>query len=164
MSFAESVLHHRSPIFYLYFAGGWIFGAAASSLLLTSLAALLYKKCRRRMVPAASAMSLILLVAAVFCLSAYIYEAVMMMASSNPFEKFIYVHTDLTGDSCIFFWAPVASYVIPQLFWLRRCRRALWITAVVAAIILLLINLNALAVFAASQSQDFLPDSWIHDR
>jgi hypothetical protein len=120
------VLHH-DPTFIIFFVIGWISGAANSSILLTSLVGLVLRRFRRRMAAAATVLAQVAALGAIGCMFAYAWEAVAAYNSTNPYEKFTFFHAHFFCYYAYFYCGGIiGSYIIPQLFWIRRCRTNLW--------------------------------------
>jgi len=149
----------KSPVFLIFYVIGWIFGTSASAVLLTSAAGLILRRYRRRLAAAVSVLSWIILVSGAGCLSAYLYEIATVAHSSNPYEKFTFFH--MGGGYAWVYWVNIIGTLVPQLFWIRRCRTNLWWSFSISLLTFIPIYSERIMLYL-TWMQGYVPDSWMH--
>jgi len=127
---------YHSSTFIPYYFSNFIFATAYSAIVLLSLAALLKRNRKRSLIAAIETMAWIVLVAGVLVSATYIGDAWIALFNGNKFERFTFIHLQLSGVYGLYYGAQVLSaLIVPQLFWFRRMRRTPWISLLVAALI-----------------------------
>jgi molybdopterin-containing oxidoreductase family membrane subunit len=102
------------------------------------------------------------LVLATSCLVglAYLTEVFTALYSGNFYEHFAFVNR-LGGKLAWGYWLMVAcNMLIPQLFWLRRVRKALLMVFAISVLVNLGMWFERFVIIVTALERDFLPSSW----
>ncbi len=93
---------------------------------------------------------------------AYGVELFTAWYSGNRYEMFTFLNRAL-GPYAWAYWTMVTcNLVVPQLFWLKKCRTTPWIMLVVAVLVNVGMWFERFVIIVTSLSRDFLPSSWGH--
>jgi len=102
------------------------------------------------------------LILAMSLLVGYAYGIELFMAwyAGNPYELFAFANRAL-GPYAWAYWLMVGcNVVVPQLFWLKRCRTTPWIMLIVAILVNVGMWMERFVIIVTSLGRDFLPSSW----
>ena len=102
------------------------------------------------------------LILATSCIVAYAYGVELFMAfySGNPYEQFAFINR-AAGPYAWAYWTMIAcNVVVPQVFWLKKCRTTPWLMWCVALLVNVGMWMERFVIIVTSLSRDFLPSSW----
>ena len=120
-----------------FYCVGVIFWWAAIGLLAVALVSCVARPpFADSIIPVRSILLVVFLFAATLMLSAYVAEAVIALAGSNPYEHFAFVHTRTSGSYAWAFWLQYLCVLLPQLLWLPSLRRPVPTALIVTASLL----------------------------
>jgi molybdopterin-containing oxidoreductase family membrane subunit len=162
MDFAIAVLPGwHSIIFPPYFVGGALFSGFAMVLSLIIPVRALYKL--HNVITDAHLETLGKMVLLTGWVVTYAYGVEIFMAwySGDRFERWMDLHSRLTGPFAPEFWIVIfCNVVCPQVLWVKSVRRSSVALFVVAAFVQLGMWMERFMLIVTSQAQDFLPSSW----
>ncbi|MCB1162703.1 MAG: NrfD/PsrC family molybdoenzyme membrane anchor subunit [Candidatus Krumholzibacteriia bacterium] len=93
---------------------------------------------------------------------AYSMEFFTAWYSGNHYETFAFINRAL-GPYAWAYWIMVSCNVLsPQIFWVKRLRRNLWVMWVVAVLVNVGMWFERFVIVVSSLSRDFLPSAWGH--
>ena len=96
------------------------------------------------------------------CILAYSYAMELFIAwySGNSHEQFVHLNRAF-GPYAWTYWLMVACNVLlPQLFWLKRCRTTPWMMFLIAGAVNVGMWLERFVIIVVSLSRDYLPANW----
>ncbi len=92
----------------------------------------------------------------------YAIEAFMGWYSGSPYESFV-MYNRLHGPMAPMYWALLlCNITIPQLMWIKKCRRSIFWLYFVAMSVNIGMWLERFVIIVQSLHRDYLPSSW-HD-
>jgi molybdopterin-containing oxidoreductase family membrane subunit len=91
---------------------------------------------------------------------AYMCEFFIAWYSGNGFEKFAFINRAF-GPYYWAYWSMITcNVIIPQLFWIKKCRTTIWIMWPIAIFVNIGMWFERFVITVISLSRDFLPSSW----
>jgi Ni/Fe-hydrogenase subunit HybB-like protein len=106
------------------------------------------------------AMNKILLFTGLLVAYGYLQEHFFAWYSQSDFERTVY-QAKRTGFYAWMFWLQIGCNVVaPQVMWLSRLRKNLWVTFVVAMLVNVGMWVERFTIVVVPLSRDFLPSSW----
>ena len=105
-----------------FYVAGMTFTLSAVALVTLALIALVAPPFRVRLPHLLSSATWIFVAAASVVAFAYVWELVVALTSSNPYERSTFWHT-VSGSYAWAYWLTLAFVFLPQLFWFTRFRR-----------------------------------------
>ena len=96
------------------------------------------------------------------CMVGYAYAIELFVAwyGGNPYEQFAFINRAL-GPLGWAYWIMVGcNVIVPQLFWIKKCRTTPWIMMCVALLVNVGMWFERFVIIVASLGRDFLPSSW----
>ncbi len=96
------------------------------------------------------------------CMVGYAYSIEFFIAwyGGNLYEQFAFLNR-AAGPYAWAYWTMVScNVVVPQLFWIRKCRTTPWIMFLVAVLVNVGMWFERFVIIVTSLSRDFLPSSW----
>jgi molybdopterin-containing oxidoreductase family membrane subunit len=91
---------------------------------------------------------------------AYGIELFIAWYGANPYERFAFLNRAL-GPYAWGYWIMIGcNVVVPQLFWLKKCRTTPWIMFIIAVLVNVGMWFERFVIIVTSLSRDFLPSSW----
>jgi len=91
---------------------------------------------------------------------AYAIELLHGWYCGDPYEGFVFLYR-ARGDYAWAYWTmTVCNVVVPQLFWIRWCRRNPWALFAVGVLVNVGMWFERFVIIAGSLSADYLPSSW----
>ncbi len=150
----------HTTIFPPYFVAGAIFGGFAMVLTLAVPARSLFGLKDFITVRHLENMCKVILATGSMVGYAYAMEFFIAWYSGSLTELFIF-KTRAMGPYAWAYWTMITCNVlIPQLFWIKRCRTTMWIIFLVAMAVNVGMWFERFVIIVTSLSQDFLPSSW----
>ena len=120
---------------FFYFVGAVSLGATVCVLALV-LVSVARPPLADRLASLRIVLTFVFLFAATLALSAYVAEAIIAIASSNPYERHAFTHARTSGPYAWAFWLQYLCVLLPQILWLPSLRRPMP-TALVVVVSLL---------------------------
>jgi len=159
--FATSVIPGwHTTIFPPYFVAGAIFGGFAMVSTIVLPARKLFGLEDLITPRHLEAMAKIMLATGMMVGYAYAMEFFIAWYSSNRYESFAFVNRAL-GPYAWAYWIMVSCNVLgPQIFWVKRLRRNLWVMWAVAVAINVGMWFERFVIVVSSLSRDYLPSAW----
>jgi Ni/Fe-hydrogenase subunit HybB-like protein len=159
--FATSVVPGwHTTIFPPYFVAGAIFGGFAMVSTIVLPARKLFGLEDLITPKHLEAMAKIMLATGMMVGYAYSMEFFIAWYSGNRYEVFAFVNRAL-GPYAWAYWIMVSCNVLsPQLFWVKRLRRNLWVMWGVAVLINIGMWFERFVIVVTSLSRDYLPSAW----
>jgi len=91
---------------------------------------------------------------------AYSVELFMAWYSGSMYERYAFLNRAL-GPYSWAYWTMVAcNVIVPQLFWLKKCRTTPWIMWCLAILVNVGMWFERFVIIVTSLTRDFLPSSW----
>lgn len=130
-----------------YFAVGAIFSLSAALVALFALVAALAAPTRGVIRSIATPFIFIFAIASALILGAYIREAAVALTSSNPYERWLFLHSNLlpTAQYSLDYRLHIEKVLVPQLFWLKRIRSSLLLCFLIPLLSLLMPYIERIA-------------------
>jgi hypothetical protein len=92
--------------------------------------------------------------------SAYGVELFIAWYGGNAYERFAFINRALGPYAWGYWTMIVCNVLVPQLFWLKRCRTTPWIMFIIAVLVNVGMWTERFVIVVVSLSRDFLPSSW----
>ncbi len=93
--------------------------------------------------------------------TSYLTEIFIAWYSGSEYEMFTFFHNRITGDHAIQFWGMfTCNALIPQLFWMKKVRRSLFLKFIISVFINLGMWFERYNIVVTSLSKDYLPSAW----
>jgi molybdopterin-containing oxidoreductase family membrane subunit len=151
----------HTTIFPPFFVVGAIFSGFAMVITLVVLMRKLYKLEAFITDRHIDAICRILVFISLIMGTAYITEIFMAWYSGSEVEFYTFFRNRITGDYAFEFWAMfIFNALLPQLFWMRKIRRSLWIVFAISIFINIGMWYERYIIVVSSLSKDYLPSSW----
>ncbi len=151
----------HTTIFPPFFVVGAIFSGFAMVITLVVLMRKLYKLEAFITDRHIDAICRILVFISLIMGTAYITEIFMAWYSGSDVEFYTFFRNRITGDYAFEFWAMfIFNALLPQLFWMRKIRRSLWIVFAISIFINIGMWYERYIIVVSSLSKDYLPSSW----
>jgi Ni/Fe-hydrogenase subunit HybB-like protein len=106
-------------------------------------------------------MAKVLLATGLMVTYGYLIEAFMAWYSGNPFEEYVMLVNRPFGPYGAWYWLLIlCNCTIPNLFWLKRFRRNVYVLFVVALLVNVGMWAERFVIVVTSLHRDYLPSSW----
>jgi hypothetical protein len=132
--------------FYIFYVAGAAFFYSDVILIGLALIALFVKWERAFFVRLNSPVCCVFMVATSICFGAYVWEAAVALAGSNPYERFLFIHNRMLGPYAYVYWSYITFMLTPKAFWWSRVRGGPLPTLLIASLSLLPNAIDRLAV------------------
>ncbi len=161
MDFAVSQIPGwHTTIFPPYFVAGAIFAGFAMVLTLAIPLRAIYKLEDFITTRHLENMAKVMLATGLIVAYGYAVEGFMAWYSGSPYESYM-LQNRLTGPYKYHYWALLLCNILaPQLLWLRKARKNIFVLFVVAMSVNLGMWLERFIIIVTSLHRDFLPSSW----
>ncbi len=163
MDFATSLVPGwHSTVFPPYFVAGAVFSGFAMVQTLVLIMRKAMKLEEYITVRHIEYMNQVILVTGGMVAVAYISEYFMAWYSQSPYEDYIYLSYNASqGPYGWAFWSlMLCNIVAPQFFWIRKIRRSLTITFILAAVINIGMWFERFCIIVTCLHRDYVPSSW----
>jgi molybdopterin-containing oxidoreductase family membrane subunit len=163
--FAVSILPGwHTTIFPPYFVAGAIFSGFAMVVTLTIIARKIYSLDHIITLDHLEKMNKIMLLTGMMVGYAYSIEFFIAWYSGNIYEQFVFLNRAF-GNYAWAYWIMISCNVlIPQIFWVKRWRRAVPVMFVASILINVGMWFERFVIVVTSLSRDFLPANWDYYR
>jgi len=161
LDFAASIIPGwHATIFPPYFVAGAIFAGFAMVLTLSIPLRKFYGLEDFITIKHLDNMAKIVLATGLLVAYGYMMECFSAWYSGNPYEQFMMANR-MKGPYAPFYWALIlCNAIIPQLFWMKRCRTNPAILFAVSIVVGIGMWLERFIIVVTSLHRDFLPSSW----
>ena len=150
----------HTTVFPPYFVAGAIFAGFAMVLTLAIPLRAIYKLEDFITERHLENMAKVMLATGLIVVYGYAIEAFMAWYSGSPYESYM-LQNRLTGPYRFEYWALLLCNVLaPQLLWLRKARRNIYVLFIVAMAVNVGMWLERFIIIVTSLHRDFLPSSW----
>ncbi len=163
MDFATSLVPGwHSTIFPPYFVAGAVFSGFAMVQTLVLIMRKAMKLEHYITVRHIEYMNQVILVTGGMVAVAYISEFYMAWYSQDPYEDYIYLSYNVSqGPYWWAFWSlMICNIGAPQLFWIRKIRRSLLLTFIIAAVINIGMWFERFMIIVTCLHREYLPSGW----
>ena len=151
----------HTTIFPPYFVVGAIFSGFAMVLTLVITMRGLYKMNDFITDSHIDAVCRVLVFISLIMGTAYLTEIFMAWYSGSEYETYMFFRNRLFGEYAPQFWTMfIANAIVPQLFWIKKMRRNMWVVFTVSIIINIGMWFERFNIVVTSLSRDYLPSSW----
>ncbi len=151
----------HTTIFPPYFVVGAIFSGFAMVMTLMILIRKIYNLGDYVTDGHLDAIARILIFISLIMATAYLTEIFVAWYSGSPYEQYTFFRNRLTGEHALQFWGMIiCNAIVPQLFWVKKFRRNLWIMLVISLVINVGMWFERFNIVITSLSKDYLPSSW----
>ena len=150
----------HTTIFPPYFVAGAIFSGFA--MVLTLMLPLRHLFNLKHIIKAEhiEAMCKILLATGMMVGLAYATELFIAWYSGNEFEQYTFMNRALGPYWWAYFIMMSCNLIIPQLFWIKKCRTNPWIIVPVCILVNVGMWFERFVIIATSLSRSFVPSNW----
>ena len=150
----------HTTVFPPYFVAGAIFAGFAMVLTLAIPLRAIYKLEDFITTRHLENMAKVMLATGLIVAYGYAVEAFMAWYSGSPYESYM-IQNRLSGPYKHHYWALLLCNILaPQLLWLRRARKNIFVLFVVAMSVNVGMWLERFIIIVTSLHRDFLPSSW----
>jgi molybdopterin-containing oxidoreductase family membrane subunit len=151
----------HTTIFPPYFVAGAIFGGFAMVLQCVIPARAAFKLENVVTVKHIDVMCKFILATGTLVGYAYCMELFTAWFSANPYEWQTFKNRAFEGDYVWAYWVMMTcNLFVPQLFWLKWCRRTPWFVLIVVTFVNVGMWYERFVIIVQSLHHDFLPGSW----
>ncbi|MBN2475746.1 MAG: polysulfide reductase NrfD [Pirellulales bacterium] len=91
---------------------------------------------------------------------AYGVEVFMAWYGGNMYEAFAFANRALGPYAWAYWLMVTCNVIVPQLFWIRKCRTTPWIMFLIAVLVNVGMWMERFVIIVSSLGRDFLPSSW----
>ena len=160
--FAVSVLPGwHATIFPPYFVAGAIFAGFAMVITLAIPLRAMYGLHDFITMRHLENMAKVTLVTGLVVVYGYFCELFFGWYSANEYERFMLENRILHGPYAWAYWVLLlCNFVVPQLFWFKKCRQSILILFTVCMFVNVGMWLERFVIIVTSLHRDFLPSSW----
>ncbi len=150
----------HTTIFPPYFVAGAIFGGFAMVTTLAVPSRQFFGLKRIISLDHIELMNKVILATGMMVGYAYGMEFFVAWYSGNEYEQFTFVNRAF-GNYAWAYWTMIfCNVVTPQVFWMKRMRRNLWVTFAVGVLVNIGMWFERFVIIVTSLTRDFLPSSW----
>ncbi len=159
--FAASILPGwHTTIFPPYFVAGAVFSGFAMVLTMIIPARQFFGLKEIVTMRHLENMNKIILVTGSMVGFAYATEFFIAWYGGNPYESFAFMNRALGPYSWAYWIMVSCNLFVPQIFWIRKARRNLWVMMIVGILVNVGMWFERFVIVVSSLSRDFLPSSW----
>ena len=163
MDFATSLVRGwHSTIYPPYFVAGAIFSGFAMVLTLLLIVRKVFSLEEYITLQHIEMMNKVMLLAGSIVAIAYFTEFFIAWYSGDPNEDFIYLSVDVARGP--YWWAFASlitcNIVLPQIMWIKKARRNLYVTMIIAIIVNIGMWFERFCIIVTDLYRDYLPSSW----
>ncbi len=150
----------HTTIFPPYFVAGAIFSGFAMVMTLLIPARSLFNLKHIITDAHIEAMCKITLATGTMVGGAYLIELFIAWYSGNQFEQYTFMNRALGPYWWAYFIMMSCNLIIPQLFWIRKCRTNPWIIVPVCILVNVGMWFERFVIIATSLARSFVPSNW----
>ena len=159
--FATSVIPGwHTTIFPPYFVAGAIFSGFAMVLTLMIITRKLLKLEDYITIYHIESMNKVILLTGTIVGTAYLTELFIAWYSGYVYEQFAFLNRAAGPYWWSYFGMMFCNLVIPQVFWIKKYRRNIWLTFLMSIFINIGMWFERFVIIATTLARDYLPSSW----